>query len=307
MSDSTTTSASTMLGGDTTGAATTQTQTGSTTGQTTQTTQQTQQTGNGSAIDWVREWDAADAGIVEKRGWKTPHDLFKSYSELQKTLSNDKIVLPKDGADPKEWDAVFNRLGRPESPDKYVMPEGADESMWKALAPRLHKSGMNQSQVNDVAAGYNEYVQAITAQMQADLRTDFKAAEEQLAKEWGVNQPKEIEIERRTMRALGIDIATVERMAQGGGKGGALLIHRLLGLAGRAISEDEGANMAGDESLGFAGTPNRAAAQLQELKNDKSFMERYQKGDAAAKAKYNNLLKQLSEGGRAKTTVNKPY
>ena len=263
--------------------------------------------GNGSTIDWVREWDAADAGVVEKKGWQTPKDLFKSYRELETKMGQDKIVLPKDGADPKEWDAVYARLGRPDSPDKYAMPQGSDEGMFKAIAPKLHAAGLSQKQLDSITAGYNEYAQSLVDRAQTELKADFKAAEDQLTKEWGVTAPKELEIERRTMRALGIDIGAVERAVQGMGKGGAMMMHRLLNIAGRAITEDQGADITGDESLGFAGTPNRAAAELQELKGNKDFMQRYASGDIAAKAKYNRLIKQIAEGGRVKTTINKPY
>lgn len=310
MTDATTTqgsSASSMLGGDSAPPGAVQGQ-GQTQTQTQQQAQQTQTTqGNGSAIEWVKDWPAADAGIVEKKGYRTPADLFKAYRELESKLGQDKIVLPKDGADSKEWDAVYGKLGRPDSADKYVMPQGSDEAMFKAIAPGLHGAGLTQKQLDAATSAYNQYVQNITAQMQVDLKADFKTAEDALSREWGVNAPKELEIERRAMRAFGIDVATIERMAQGGGKGGALMLHRLLNAAGRAITEDQGANIASDESLGFAGTPNRAAADLQELKSNKDFMERMRRGDPAARAKYNNLLKQVSEGGRVKKTINTPY
>ncbi len=83
-----------------------------------------------NAPDWIKDWAPEDIGIVEKKAWKSPQDLFKSYRELEKTLGQDKVVLPKDGADAKEWDAVYNKLGRPDTPDKYTAPQGADEGMF---------------------------------------------------------------------------------------------------------------------------------------------------------------------------------
>jgi hypothetical protein len=44
--------------------------------------------------------------------------LAKSYVDAEKIVGG-SIRIPKEGADQKEWDAFYSKLGRPESPEKY--------------------------------------------------------------------------------------------------------------------------------------------------------------------------------------------
>lgn len=262
--------------------------------------------GQPSAPDWTKGWDAADVGTVEKRGWRTPQDLYKSYSELQKTLSHDKIVLPKDGADVKEWDAVFNRLGRPEAADKYTMPKGSDEAFFKAVVPDLHAAGLTQKQVDAAAAAINKYGESTLAVQRDQAMRDQEAGMAELNREWGPSAAKEIELARRAMRGVGLSVQDVDSAIMAMGAGGTQKLMKALTMAGRAIAEDNSGDIRSDDVLGFGNTPNRAAAELQELKGDKAFMDRVRARDPAAKAKYDRLLQSLGED-RARRTVGKAY
>jgi hypothetical protein len=251
------------------------------------------------APEWVKDWDPADVGIIEKKGWKDPKDLFKSYRELEKVLGQDKVVLPKDGADPKEWDGVYNKLGRPDSPDKYVAPKDSDPEMFKAIAPELHAAGLNQKQLDKVAEGYNKFAQdAMAKQTQAWL-DDQAAAQSKLESEWGNKTPAEIEHSRRALRALGMSIDEAQAYMRGGSE----KFLRLLNMAGHMIADDNSGDIASDSTLGFGLTPNRAAAELQELRNNKEFMQRVHSGEPVAKAKYNRLIGITADAGMIRRTI----
>ena len=257
----------------------------------------------GTAPAWLKDWPAEDVGYLEKKGISDPKKLFDSYRNLERTLSNDKIVLPKDGADPKEWDQVWSKLGRPDSPDQYAAPEGADPEMFKALAPGLHKAGLSNAQVGEITKAYNDYVGNLVQGQENSYLEDQSKAMKTLESEWGKEAPKEIEFNRRAMRALGLSVDDATRYMQGGAE----KFLRLLNLAGRSIAEDNAGDIASNETLGFGLTPNRAAAELAELKANKDFMARVQRREPMATAKYNRLIKAYSEGGTPRKTINSSY
>lgn len=250
---------------------------------------------------WTDGLDAETAGFVDKKGWKDPAAALKSYRELERTLSQDKVVLPKDDAKPEEWDAVYNRLGRPESPDKYVMPEGADEAAFKALAPALHKAGLSQKQLNDVAKAQSEHVAGLVAQDNDRYAKESTEAVRKLEAEWGTQTPAQVEQNRRAMRALGISTEEADAYMRAAGTEKFM---RLLNLAGKAVVEDNSGDIRADTTLGFSMTPERAASDLAELRADKSFMERYNRRDPAAREKMDRLMRIMSDGGMVKRTVN---
>lgn len=241
---------------------------------------------------WTKDWDPADAGIVEKKGWKDPRDLFKSYRELEKTLGADKIVLPKEGADPKEWDAVYSKLGRPESPDKYKFPDGVDPNAVKMLAPELHKLGISQAQAEALAKLDIARQSQAQEQMLAAIKADSDKAMATLEGEWGNKTPEQIEHNRRAMRALGISVDMAEKYMAAGG---AEKFMRLLNAAGKAMREEGASVLTGDETdLGFGMTRNRAAAEIADLKGSKEFMTKLNRGDKAANQKWMHLHKVAS-------------
>lgn len=257
----------------------------------------------GTAPEWAKDWPAEDVGYLEKKGLSDPKKLYYSYRNLERTLSSDKIPLPKEGADPKEWDQVWSKLGRPDTPDQYAAPEGADPEMFKALAPAFHKVGLSNERVADLTKVYNDYVGNLIQQQQNVYLEDQSKAMKALESEWGKEGPKEIEFNRRAMRALGLSVDDATRYMQGGAE----KFLRLLNLAGRSIAEDNAGDIASNDTLGFGLTPNRAAAELAELKANKDFMARVQRREPMAKAKYDRLIKAYSEGGTPRKTINSSY
>ena len=257
----------------------------------------------GTAPEWAKDWPSEDVGYLEKKGLSDPKKLYDSYRNLERTLSSDKIPLPKEGADPKEWDQVWSKLGRPDTPDQYAAPEGADPEMFKALAPAFHKVGLSNERVADLTKVYNDYVGNLIQQQQNVYLEDQSKAMKALESEWGKEGPKEIEFNRRAMRALGLSVDDATRYMQGGAE----KFLRLLNLAGRSIAEDNAGDIASNDTLGFGLTPNRAAAELAELKANKDFMARVQRREPMAKAKYDRLIKAYSEGGTPRKTINSSY
>jgi hypothetical protein len=86
-------------------------------------------------------------------------------------------------------------------------------------------------------------------------------------------------------------------------RGGSEKFLRLLNMAGHMIADDNSGDIASDSTLGFGLTPNRAAAELQELRNNKEFMQRVHSGEPVAKAKYNRLIGITADAGMIRRTI----
>jgi len=252
------------------------------------------------APDWAKDLPTEDLGYLEKKKFDDPKNLLKSYRELERTLSDDRVAIPKDWNDPAQVDKFFSKVGRPDSADKYVAPKDADPALFKALAPGLHEAGLTQAQVEKAAAAYNKAAQEQMSQQLTKWIGDENAAQAKLEREWGQNTPAEVEHNRRAMRAIGMSVDEAQAAMRASG---AEKFLRLLNMAGHLIAEDNSGDIASEQTLGFGMTANRASAELAELRNNKDFMARVHGGDATAKAKYNRLIASTADAGLVRNTI----
>ena len=81
------------------------------------------------------------------------------------------LALPGTDATPEQWAEFYGKLGRPETPDDYVMevPDGDDGAFAKQVAPLLHEAGVTAKQAEILSKGWN--------QMRADALAQIAAAE----------------------------------------------------------------------------------------------------------------------------------
>lgn len=97
------------------------------------------------------------------KDFKNPADLAKSYKELKGMLGG-SIRLPAPDAKQEEWDKVFQKLGWPESPDKYskldksTVPDGmtVSDDFLDKFYKIAHEKRLNNRQANELLQGINE-------------------------------------------------------------------------------------------------------------------------------------------------------
>ena len=89
-------------------------------------------------------------------------DFVKSYLHSQKLVGADKIPVPNKMATDEDWNAVYERLGRPETPDgyKYELPKETklEEKTLKAFSEEAHKLGLLPKQAQGIINYYNSEV-----------------------------------------------------------------------------------------------------------------------------------------------------
>jgi len=116
--------------------------------------------------------------------------LAKSYINATRMIGQDKVAVPNNNSTDDQWNEVYNKLGRPESPDKYKLEVKSDvvpldDGAIKSFAENAHKLGLNNKQAQGILEFYKESMEGSVQQSRVDTETAQANAESQLRKEWG--------------------------------------------------------------------------------------------------------------------------
>ncbi len=117
------------------------------------------------------------------------NDFVKSYLHSQKLVGVDKIPVPTKHATDDDWNAVYEKLGRPKTAGdyKYNLGEGSkvDENTIKAFSEEAHKLGLLPQQAEGILKYYNKVGEAADASNEARAETFRLESETELRKEYG--------------------------------------------------------------------------------------------------------------------------
>ena len=191
--------------------------------------------------------------------------LAKSYVHAQKMVGSDKIPVPNKYATDKDWDAVYEKLGRPKSADgyKYDLPQDkqVDEASLKEFSSQAHKLGLLPTQAQGMVKFYNE----MTAKSIQDADSKALAAREnstkELKQEWGQAFDQKINQAATLAKSVGATELFDTNLADGTKLGDhPVMIKAFAELAGK-MGEDTITQASGPAYL----TPNQIEKQIGEL------------------------------------------
>lgn len=116
--------------------------------------------------------------------------LAKSYINAVSMIGSDKIPLPGKTATDEQWNEVYNKLGRPESPDKYKLEfktdvAPIDENAIKGFAENAHKLGLNNKQAQGILEFYKSTIEQSVKEQNVTMESAQANATNELRKEWG--------------------------------------------------------------------------------------------------------------------------
>ena len=116
--------------------------------------------------------------------------LANSYINATRMIGQDKVAVPNESSTDDQWQEVYGKLGRPESPDKYkleVQSETAplDDTAIKQFAENAHQLGLNNKQAQGILEFYKNSMEGSIQQARVDTETAQANAEQELRKEWG--------------------------------------------------------------------------------------------------------------------------
>jgi len=204
------------------------------------------------------------------KDYKDANALAKSHVNLQKLLGGDKIPAPKDDWTAEQWNELYARLGRPESPDKYAfkVAEGfpVDDPLLKDMTAIMHASGLSTKQVAAVLEGYSGKVMGHLANektQQAKAAAETTAA---LQKEYGDKFEEQLNYARYAVKELG-DEALIKALNETHLTNSAPLV-KLMAKAGRLLASDRASGQAATGSFGDNMSPAEAQAALSSLMAD---------------------------------------
>jgi len=116
--------------------------------------------------------------------------LAKSYINATKMIGQDKLAIPTNNSTEEAWNEVYDKLGRPESAEKYSLDAKSkvvslDENAVKQFAETSHKLGLNNKQAQGLLEFYKQNMEGTAQQAKVDTETAQAQAEQELRSEWG--------------------------------------------------------------------------------------------------------------------------
>ncbi len=215
--------------------------------------------------------------------------LAKSYVAAQKLIGAERIAVPK-GEDEASWEQLYNRLGRPATPEEYkldaetTVEADPQTEMW--FRNTAHQIGLSNKQAGRLKSAWEEMVQTRGHEQAISQEEAQKLLDREMRQEWGsVFEQKH----RAAMRA-------VHRFADGDVVGhlenlmGSKSALKFFAAVGEAISEDR---VEGSGIQGFRPDPAQARAQLDSLHRDSQVTEALLDRDHPRHAEYRDLRRKL--------------
>ena len=141
------------------------------------------------ATDWKASLSEAIRSDKSLENIKDIEGLAKSYVHAQKMVGADKIPVPNKYATDKDWDAVYEKLGRPKSADgyKFDLPQDkkVDEASLKEFSTQAHKLGLLPGQAQGMVKFYNEMTAKSLQDADGKALAAREASEKALKQEFG--------------------------------------------------------------------------------------------------------------------------
>ena len=250
------------------------------------------------AFDWGKVGLASDAqALVSERQWKHPNDVISSYRNLEKLTgvpADQLLKLPK-GDDPKAWNDIYTRLGRPEKAADYKLPvpEGDTSGFAKVAADWMHEAGLTQAGATRLASKWNEFQAGQMKAQQEQLTARDTQDVAALKAEWGGDYDKHAAIVDKAAEAFGMKPDQLAALKQVMGPKGAMEFMRNIG--SKIASEDTNF-VNGTAPSSFNGlSPDQAGAEMQRLQKDKSFAQEFSSADPRVRSEARSKMARLAQ------------
>ena len=212
--------------------------------------------------------------------FKTPQDVAKSYVNAQSLIGKEKIPVPGKDADPlsaegrKEWDIVYDRMGRPSDPKAYELPKLETPQGFPETPPETidgfkqlsHDIGLLPHQVKALYQWQHEQAVGNVKNHTDATATALRASEGELRKEYGKAFDGNLSAAQGLLKKFGG--AEVIQALESTGLGNNPHMVRFMVKVARQFGED-GNTLVGDTQSGVL-TPAEAKVEVEKIMADKS-------------------------------------
>lgn len=260
-----------------------------------------------AAAPWHGLTDPDAAAYISNKGWTAPADIVKSYQGVEKLIGRDPstlITMPRMD-DPEGVKSVFQKLGLPESADKYDMtvglPKGAkpDEGFAKSMQSILHKSNVTDSQAKTLVAEWNTMQTAAREQAAKDYDLNVAADKQSLLDEWRGGHDRMMNRAKTAATTLGFTPELIDAIEKSVGYAGT---YKLLAEMGGKLGEDTLVTPNKNTDFGATLTPDEAKNQLATARSDPNHIaalkDKSHPGHKMAQEKENKLFSIMYPGSK---------
>jgi hypothetical protein len=211
--------------------------------------------------------------------------LAKSYLNLERMLSKEKMPIPTDNDGDEVWDQAYKALGRPETPQGYQAPEGIDPDAKAATDAIFHEAGLSQRQASKLYARIAKALEdnANNQQQQStqSIEQAVQALEADFGPRGGESYQQALDKAQVVAKHLGLDVADFWTMP---------------GFASRLASQYD--TLMGSKIRGVENTSITSAQSIDEQIHDiqhnpsNPYYTAYRDGDRAAHQKVLKLFEE---------------
>ena len=125
-------------------------------------------------------------------------DGLRALVNAQDLIGKKGLIQPDENSSKDEWDNFYKDLGRPESAEKYTLPEiegmpeemPIDDNLTNDFKAWAHEAGLNQNQVNLVYGKYQQSMISVFNSIEEAKVVAKNQAETDLRTEWGKAYPE---------------------------------------------------------------------------------------------------------------------
>jgi hypothetical protein len=253
------------------------------------------------AFDWKTSGvDEVGLALVNERQWKGPSDLVNSYRNLEKLtgVPADQIVKIPKSADAAEWNAVYDKLGRPKDPAGYKLPvpEGSDGKFAAEVSKWMYEAGLPESAGRKMAEKWNSFVTESAKAEQARMAKVIEAEVATLKHEWGSNYQANSDMIDRAAQSFGMTQEQLGALKVALGPKAAMQF--MFNIGSKVAVEDKDLIRNSDGSPAFQGmSPEVARAEIQRLQSDKTFAQQFNSQDPKTRLDARERMRQLQRRG----------
>ena len=191
--------------------------------------------------------------------------LAKSYIHAQKMVGSDKIPVPNKYATEDDWNAVYEKLGRPKTADgyKFDLPQDkqVDEVSLKEFSSQAHKLGLLPSQAQGMVKFYNEITAKSLQDADSKALTARETSTKELKQEWGQAFDQKVSQAATLAKSVGATELFNANMADGTKLGDHPVMIKAFAELANKMGEDSIVQASGPTYL----TPNQIEKQIGEL------------------------------------------
>jgi|TARA_B100002003_G_scaffold249418_1_gene285700 hypothetical protein len=169
--------------------------------------------------------------------------FVKSYLNANRMVGLEKLAIPNKHSTESDWDQVYQKLGRPETPDeyKYNLPKESklDSDSLNAFSKQAHKLGLLPQQADGIIQYYQELANSSEIDANSKAETSRLEAEKSLRKEFGPAYKDKINAARHlATNTLGNEFLSNTLLADGSILGNNPTVVRAFADLASKLSED---------------------------------------------------------------------